>query len=282
MTGNQMKYLLAFVRQPNQQQNQTNIAKIFGVNKSTIHRTITEACKQGILADMGDCMKLTGYGTEFIQFYEKQQKDIIAWMIQQGISEEIALSDSFTLLEGCSPSTINLLCTRGKFASLLRTLKEKKAPISLSGKKIEAYMDKGEYPLAFVFYKLNNSLTTHNKLCPTPKVSMANEAFEHPATLNILKSDSYICLNTKDMTQKSKLNHESLRGHLKRMNYKIGNREKTVMLDNGKVYIPLDILNFVYIKEDNLLEGYMEFTMSCTVGKIHMPESQALFMVHFE
>lgn len=274
MTSNQMKYLLALLHQPGKRQNQSNVARIFGVNKSTVSRALVEAVNQGILTEGENGYELTGYGRDYVQTYERCLDSISDWLVSQGADPEDARNDSYALLESCSERTLEILQNRGKIAKIYQGMQHFENSTSFSGVQIAGFIEPGEYRVPFVFYRIDKEEML------APKASMANEAFYHPATLAISHTGSYICLRMKNIIQRSRVNGEELEGKLKTMKYMSGEREKTVMLNDEKVYIPIEVMQFYYIRQDNLLRGYMEFKMSCTVGNTHMPESTAVLMVY--
>lgn len=280
MTANQMKYLLALIYQPAGRQNQSDVAKIFGVNKSTVSRAVLEAVKQGLLSDTGTAYELTGYGKEYIQTYEYRLNRISEWLCSQGVGREKAREDSFAILGNCSAETLAVLQEKGKIASIYQNLNRLENKQEIEGKVIARYIEEGEYPVGFVFYRKETGfeIQGENHIDPV-HASMANEAFYHPAVLRISRAGNHICLRTRSMMQKSGKNHQVMDGRLKTMKYRVDKKEKIVMLNDETVYIPLEVMRFVYFREEQILQGYMSFSMSCTVGDIHMPESTAILMV---
>lgn len=274
MTANQMKYLLALIHQPGKKRNQSDVARIFGVNKSTVSRALVEAVKQGILSDGENGYELTGYGKDYVRDYEDCLNSISTWLLSMGADPEDVRNDSYAFMESCSERTLRILQNRGNISKIYQGMRPLENGAAFSGAEITAFIEPGEYHVPFVFYRSGKEEAL------IPRASMANEAFYHPATLVISRTGSYICLRIRNVVQRSKVNGEELDGKLKTMKYGSGEKEKTVMLNDEKVYIPIEVMQFYYIKQDNILRGYMEFKMSCTVGDIHMPESAAVLMVY--
>lgn len=283
MTGNQMKYLLALLSQPAGRQNQSDIAKIYGVNKSTVSRAMVEAVHQGILTDTDKQYRLTGHGRDFIAKYQEDLEAVCLWLVNQGVAPDKARDDSFAILEGCSADTVSLLHKRGKLSGLYQRLNEQKLDGEIPADKVITCLEPGEYPISFIFYRKSDAMPIEigSHGAGLSKRSMADQAFEHPAVLQITRSEAYICLRTRNMMQKSGQSHELLLGRLKTMKYQVDGKEQTVMLNDETVYIPLEVMRFVYISEEHLLRGFMECTMTCTVGNMHMPESTASLVLYF-
>lgn len=281
MTANQMKWILAFLHQPKGEQNQSKVARIFGVNKSNVSRAINEAVNQGLLTYSDASYELTGYGEEYIKAYEYRLDRISEWLKRQGVDSDSARNDSFTLMEVCSEKTLKLLQDKGSMAKIYNNLEKVKNSTKFQGEEILKYIDEGEYQLPFTFYKISGegAVSGHENI-EMQSVSMANAAFCHPAVLSVSKAGGDICLRIKSMIQKSKANSQKIEGRLKTIKYQMNKKEKIAMLNDEKVYIPIEAMNFLFIKEDNILKGYMKLTMSCTVGEAHMPESAAVLVVN--
>lgn len=281
MTANQMKYLLALLNQPEGKQNQSNVAKIYGVNKSTVSRAVAEAVSQGILADASVPYQLTGYGKQYRKEFEYRLDRISDWLRSQGVETEKAREDSFCILGTCSEETIALLKRKGEIIRIHNNVEKLEKDVIISGAEIRKYIEEGEYPVPFVFFRsrLPKGLMGGRDL-QGHEISMANQAFYHPAVLYILKAESYLCLRIRNITKKSQVNHREVEGKLKAMKYNSAGKEKAVMLNDEKVYIPIEDMQFFYIPEEHILQGYINVTMSSTVGELSMPESQARLVVY--
>lgn len=281
MTANQMKYLLALLNQPKGKENQSNVAKIYGVNKSTVSRTIAEAVNHGILVDASIPYKLTGYGKHFVKEFEYRLNRISDWLRSQGVEPEKAREDSFRIMENCSEETINLLKKKGELAKIYCNIERIEKNTSFSGKEISKYIEKGEYHVSFVFFRsVRPGKETGSGKAQGNDISMANQAFYHPAVLYISKAESYLCLRIRNVIQKSQVNHKEVEGRLKTMKYYSKEKEKIVILNDEKVYIPVEEMQFFYIPEEHILKGYMNVTMSCTLDDLSMPASEAKLVVY--
>lgn len=269
MTATKMKYLMTLVEQPDNKRTISNIALLYGVNKSTVSRVINEFIDSGILDKN---YKLTIYGEKFINEYKSKYERLVMWLYKNGIDESIARNDAIEILERCSDSTIKLLGQAGEFCKACEMFKEIKERMLINGSDLCDYLSEGEYKVPFVFQK-------DRKRSPE-QVSMANEAFYHPSTMVIKKNASYLCLKLKSMKQKSILNKLELTGKMKSMKYEEYGRNKEVIISEEVAYLPVSAIKFVYIKADNILQGYIRLTLSCTVGNVHMPESTAFLIVY--
>lgn len=267
MTANQMKYLLTLNRQD--KKSVTNIAKVYGVNKSTVSRALSVCIDKGLLSKE---LELTKYGQEFVQHYLYRYERIAKWLGKNGIEEETAKKDAYAIMEGCSEETLKMLCQEGELYKVCEYFSEKKKRQFIDGSEFEKQISEGEYRLPFVFRKDSQRATE--------QISMANEAFHHPAKLFIKKNKSLICLKLKKMKQISFTGRLRLEGKLKAMSYENKGHYVNVSIDDDIAYIPLSAFTFVFARPDRILYGSVRLKMTCTVGNIHMPERTALLTVH--
>ena len=82
------------------------------------------------------------------------------------------------------------------------------------------------------------------------------------------------------MEQKSLIDKLSLAGKVDKMKYEYQNQIGEAEISETMVKLPIEAMKFLYIKEDDILQGYVNLTMTCSVGIIHMPESTAILTVY--
>lgn len=111
-------------------------------------------------------------------------------------------------------------------------------------------INKGEYQVPFVFHK--------DKKRTPEQISMANDAFYHPAILVITKDSGYLSLRTKQMEQKSLIDKVRLAGKVEKIKYEYQNHVKEAIISDTMVKLPIEALKFIYIKEDDILHRYVK------------------------
>lgn len=269
VTANQMKYLLTLTSKEEKKRTLSAIAKVYGVNKSTVSRSLASLMKTGIL---DEAYVLTPYGKRFIIDYKYQYDRIVQWLYHKGVEITKAKNDAFALLEGCSKETIQVLVESGEFCKACSYFKEHNSKQIIEGKNLIHYVTEGEYKVPFVFHKDKRRSPEH--------ISMANSAFLHPATMIIRKSGSHLCLKMKKIKRASIIQSMKLEGKLESMKYENNGKLSEVTIVDDIAYIPMDAMKFIYIKEDNILQGYTRLTMTATVKQFHMPESSAVLTVY--
>lgn len=269
MTANQMKYLVTLMEQEEKKRSLSAIAKLYGVNKSSVSRALSVFIKHGILDENNN---LTPYGQAYLAQYKYRYDRIVQWLGRNGIDEDNARKDAFELLEVCSEETIQLFVGGGEFCKACSYFGKQGHKQIIEGSNLIHYVREGEYKVPFVFHKDKRRSPEH--------ISMANNAFHHPGKLIIRKNGSHLCLKMKSIKKSSVVKTIKLEGKLKTMKYEKDGGTYEVMINNESAFIPIDALKFIYIKEDNILQGFVRLTMSATVANFHMPESTAILTVY--
>ncbi len=267
MTATQMKYFMALAEE--KKQSLTQIAEKYKVNRSTVCRSLSALVDQGLLDEQ---YVLTSVGKQYLSEYKYKHEVITRWLMKNGIEEEDARRDTYKILEVCSEKTIRMLGQGGEFCKACSYFREKGHKLVIEGNEICNYIKRGEYQIPFVFHK--------DKKRSPDQISMANEAFYHPALLVITKNSGYLSLRSKQMEQSSLIDKINLAGKVNSIKYEYQNQIKEASVTETMAKIPLEALKFIYIKEDEILQGYANLTMTCSVGILHMPESTAILTVY--
>jgi Mn-dependent DtxR family transcriptional regulator len=267
MTATQMKYLLALTEKENQ--SISGIADKFNVNRSSVSRSLATLIDQGLLTDN---YELTSVGKHYLAEYKYKHDVITGWLMKNGIDEEDARQDTYKILEVCSDKTIRMLGQGGEFCKACNYFRKKGHKLIIEGNELQQYINRGEYQVPFIFHK--------DKKRSPDQISMANDAFYHPATLVITKNSGYLALRTKQMEQKSLIDKLSLAGKVDKIKYEYQNQIREAEISETMVKLPIEAMKFLYIKEDDILQGYVNLTMTCSVGIIHMPESTAILTIY--
>jgi Mn-dependent DtxR family transcriptional regulator len=267
MTATQMKYLVALSQQKKPSVSQ--IAIKYNVNRSTVCRSLTALIDQGLLNER---YELTSVGKHYLTEYKYKHEIITGWLVKNGIGEETASQDTYKIMEVCSEQTIRMLGQGGEFCKACSYFRKRGHKLVIEGNELHQYINRGEYQVPFVFHK--------DKKRTPEQISMANDAFYHPAILVITKDSGYLSLRTKQMEQKSLIDKLRLAGKVEKIKYEYQNQVKEAVISDTMVKLPIEALKFIYIKEDDILHGYVNLTMTCTVGVIHMPESTAILTIY--
>lgn len=109
---------------------------------------------------------------------------------------------------------------------------------------------------------------------------MANEAFEHPAILSVYKGKTELRLKLRKVQQKSLETLAIMEGKMNSMKYEYENQIRSAKISADYASLSLEAMQFVYLQEDDILQGELKLFFTCTVGQEHMPESTALLKLY--
>ena len=132
----------------------------------------------------------------------------------------------------------------------------------------EMLPEKIECPVYFMLYR-----NKEGKMA----LSMADQGFEKPATLKHNRRGSWLILKRKEMQGFSRINREKMSGHLDTLKY---DQEGTLIqaeCRDDMSRIPLRAFQF-HRRQGGEVRGALSVTMTCSVGRSHMPESTAVLV----
>lgn len=266
MTSEQLKYMIGLAEIVDGKPTAAKVARRFGVNRSTVSRIFARCVEEGLLTEE---FQFTFRGKNFIEGCLEKKKRLMHYMIWKGVPYEDARKDALEILCVCGQSTLDYLMQpeHSREKSRKRKLLEEKQ-ITFSGNVIEEYLKSGNYSVPFLFSKMDSQVA-----------SMANEGFEHPGVLVVKKDRSYFQLRLVQVENKSKLG-KIMQGHLEKMTYLAEGKRYEAKIEEDVVYIPVNAFTFFYVQKDNILQGSATMEMTCTVGKVNMPRSQAKLTIY--
>lgn len=132
----------------------------------------------------------------------------------------------------------------------------------------EMLPEKIECPVYFMLYR-----NKEGKMA----LSMADHGFEKPAILKHNRRGSWLILKRKEMQGFSRINGEKMSGHLDTLKY---DQEGTLIqaeCRDDMIRIPLRAFQF-HRRQGGEVRGVLSVTMTCSVGRSHMPESTAVLV----
>lgn len=266
MTAVKLKYLFVLLQCEEHEYTVSSLAKVFGVAKSTVSRTLDAFREEGLVRT--DVLRLTEYGRKLGEQYLKERELITQWLMsEQHSSYEVAKEDAVHFLIAVSQKTKDVFLQKAAYAVMCKKMEETK---HLDGSAVAKILGDGTYSLPFTFYREKQG--KHNF------ISMANRGFYHPATLIIKNGIGMIHLRGKTIEETSLLGF-ILKGKLATLKYMSNHQYQKAGQDQDQFFFPLDALDFHYEKEEKRLQGNIKLRMGCTVGCMHMPESTATLIV---
>lgn len=265
-----LKYMMALAEIKEGRPSATKVAKEFGVNRSTVCRALADYVEQGYLTSN---FQFTQKGMHYIEICLERKDSILNALTNKGMTYEKAKNSATTILCYCDTDTVDMLARSiDKFYDSRKKRLQKEKKKSFSGNKVNEYLRVGNYTASFLFLKIDKNM--HEQ------VSMANEGFRHPGTMVISTDGSYLLLRLILVERQSRFANKFLRGRLDGMKYEKDGVIHQVRIEDNCAYIPLEAFHFLYVREDNILQGKAELIMSCSVGALNMPESKAILTIY--
>lgn len=267
LTAVKLNYLFLLYEQEENAHTVSSLAKILGVAKSTVSRTIHCLEEQGFLVK--DTFLLTEYGKNIARQYLEERNIIADWLMsEQHISYELAMNDATAFILSVSKDMKEIVLGKARNAMLW----EKISKIEhLDGQTVTSLFADGTYALPFTMYREKSG--KHNF------ISMSDRAFHHPASFIVKNGTGMVHLLGREIEETSKLGCLKLKGRLVTLKYLWNHKYLLAGQDQSRFIIPLDSLEFHYNSEEKMLQGSVKLKMSCSVGSVHMPESVAIMTV---
>lgn len=262
MTYRQLQYLVTLAGNGKNQQTLSSVARLYGVNRSTVSRAMTGMISEGIL---DSDYNLTVFGRRYLDEYKSRFEYICDLLESGGIDEEAAKKDAHGIMECCSGDTIKLLENMGHIKRVMSDMNCDDNG-ALHGSDLSRYMQEGEYKVPFTLTKVKRKEKESS-------LSMANAGFLHPALLEVRKDTSYLCLTVCDIKKKPAGKKSEISGRVSSLKYTRDGKSENAIFAEDKIYIPGEAFKYVYVKEDNFLYASLRLTINVSVE--HMPESAA-------
>ena len=132
---------------------------------------------------------------------------------------------------------------------------------------IRNILEWGNSPVTIAIHQLSHEGTT--------KLSMAHRGFEHQAYVRKNKKGCWLALAICPMQAHSRIDGTEMTGHLSSLKYENQGKLYEAEIKNNKLQIPLTACHFIKSSHGNI-KGMIPITVTCSVGKAHMPESTAV------
>lgn len=238
------------------------IAERCGVNTSTVSRYFRACTERGVLTET---LEFTDEGKEWFERYWQLYGELNQFLKEIGGKEREAEETSERLVENVGIHMLELILLNHERQKMVfaRKTQENRA-IQNSFQKFERLR------VGFCIYKMN-------RMRGRSRFSMAMQGFQSEAYIIQKESKSYLELKLKDMTANSRLNGEKMSGHLSSLKYNYDGTMTEVEIEGGVVLVPLDACKIHHWQGGEKL-GCIPITVTCNVGRLHMPESTALLV----
>ena len=201
-----------------------------------------------------------------LKTYQRILKEVGAYLERIGIAASEIPEKTRQLIENVDYS---LLMTMTRNSGQVKESRNQTNAEKGSLYYLDHVLEKGRFEVGIAIYQLNTEGTT--------KLSMANNGFEHLACIRNNTRGSWLELTTREMHAHSRIDGADMRGRLSSPKYVDQGQLYEAAIREGKVRIPLCPLPLMKTHLGNV-KGMVSITVTCSVGKAHMPESTALLM----
>ena len=259
----QIRYLAELERMGKRRGSVAMIAEICGVNHASVSRYLKTCCENGLLTLE---YEFTEMGRAWLNGYKKLIADLEAYLYHIGIAPKEIPGNLKDMIENVDYYTLD---------SMLRNNQRMRSITSMEKKEITAknFLDEvlsyGTWEVYFMVYQIRRKEEW--------SISMANRGFQKPAVLKHNKRVSCIELTACDLTAQSRVNKEMMTGHLETLKYEYQGVLHLAEEREGRIRIPLEACRF-HRRRGGEVQGMIPITVTCNVGRTHMPESTAMLV----
>lgn len=262
-TIQQLQYLLELERIDKRRGMVAMIAEICSVNHGAVSRYFKSCVERGYLTDN---YEFTELGKAWLDGYRKLIKELEVYLTKIGIPQKEIAENVKDMIENVDYYTLtSMLRNNQKMRSVYRAEKKE----ALSRNFLEEILEYGNQQVYFTIYHMSNEKKF--------SISMANRGFAKPGYLRHNKRVSWIELNICEMTANSRVNGETMVGHVEALKYEHNGILHMAEVSNGRIRIPLEACRF-HRRQGGEVKGMIPVTATCSVGRSHMPESTALLI----
>ena len=235
------------------------IAENCGANHSSVSRYFKLCRENGILTED---LQLTGKGKIWLRGYGKLREDIPLFLRRAGVPAGEIGENVRRLIEHVDYHTLSIM------ARYLRNQQDHfvngEPGRQPAGNPLKEILDYGSHEVFFMVFQMRKG----------NEISMANRGFRKPAVIRRNKRGSWLELEPCEMRAWSPVEGEEMTGYLETLKYEQDGILHLAKKSQGKMRIPLEACQ-IRIMQGGGICGHVFVTATCSVGRIHMPESTA-------
>lgn len=262
-TMQQLSYLMELYHLQAERGVVDKVAKACGVSHSSVSRYFKSCVKNGLLTEK---YQFTGMGRIRMEGYREIMTGLREYFTAMGIPPEEVEDNVRNQVEHVEFHVL---------ASMVKNMRQQakgdgvqKVERCRGGLPLELF-EKGDWEVYFLILHLQEQRQTG--------VSMADRGFKKPARLHLSEDEGWLELTVCEMTARSRVNGQLMRGHLDSLKYACDGILYQADIRDGKVRIPLSACRFQRRKGGEM-KGMVAVTATCDVGRTHMPESTAVLI----
>lgn len=257
----QIRYLIELEKIGKKRGNVALIADTCGVSHGPVSRFFKECVSRRYLTDQ---YEFTEEGKRAVFIYKKILRDVTAYLKRMNIPETEIPDKIRQLVENVD---YELLSQITRNAGQIKEQKNHTENEEMGAYFLDKILAKGNYQVGIAIHQVNRNSET--------KLSMAHQGFEHLAYIRNNTRGSWLELTIREMHARSRIDGTNMRGHLSSLKYENQGQLHQSVIKDGHLRIPLSACRFFRSRCGNV-KGTVLITVTCSVGKAHMPESTAL------
>lgn len=262
-TMQQLQYLMELEKIGGGRGNVMMVAEACGVSHGPVSRYLKACFEKGYLDQNNEFTEL---GRAWLGGYKSLIGDLEDYLRQLEGSQEDVKENTKRLIENVDYYLLVQMTLNERSMRRTHGIKKKDA---VSRKFLSGVLKKGIWETYFIVYCLNREQGT--------RLSMADRGFKKPAFVRNNKRGSWLELCVADMTANSRIDGQMMTGHVESLKYVHNERLTQAEIKVNTIRIPLEACRF-QVEESGRIKGSLSITMTCSVGRIHMPENTALLV----
>ena len=241
------------------------IAALSGVTHAPVSRFLKNCQALGYVDRQN---YLTQEGKQLLDRQQELLKQTKLFVRELGVSKSEQDKAVQSLMEQTEPALLELILEREERRRMLNlTFDTGKTDKTISADYVQEWIPYGRHEVEFrLFRKKENGL------------SLADHGFEHPAYLIKNRNGVWLELRRRRMQERSGKDGRMMTGFLETMHYEKQGILNEVDIEENALHIPLKAFQF-FREGLNGLSGSVYVTVTCTVGKAHMPENTAQLVI---
>ena len=262
-TMTQIQYVLELDKLEKKKGAQGEVARICGVNASTVYRFFKSCMEQGYLDEE---LTFTKAGRAWIERYKNLIVRLEKYLTDIGGTEDSVKETTDSLLENVELYMLELMLKEYEQQKSVVICKKKQ----LNEDVIYNIRRYGNYQVKYGIYRLN-------RRPDTASLSMAMHGFEERAEFLWEEDVPYLVLKIRTLMAKSRLDGKERAGCLDMLRYEDNSRLIIARAEGERIYIPISACEIHYYQGGSIV-GKVSITVTSSVGRQHMPESTALLI----
>lgn len=262
-TMQQLWYLSELIKMEKKRGCVALIAEICRVNHGSVSRYFKSCFENGYLTKD---YEFTESGRAWFQGYSQLTDELSVYLQSIGIARKEVPENVKELVENVDYYVLT---------SMIRSHQERNRVYSADKKEIMAknflsqVLEHGNFDVQFMLYRIEEQKGVG--------ISMANRGFQKPGLLKHNKRADWLELTICEMSANSRVDGGKMEGHLEVLKYEQNGMLHQVIAKKGRLRIPLEACRFQK-RRGGEITGEIPVTVTCSVGRTHMPESTALLV----